>query len=154
MRVIIVITALALLVPSCKKEQGKTRELSEIFEKISAAETYREASSFYTENTLAVVDSAVRRGRIGKDERVLLLPAFTSGASWEELEKKESRDSAVIRIRFTEHPVENMRGYEMSIRLVREDGSWKIDLAKELNESLQSGSRDAPEAYLNRLTEP
>ncbi len=154
MKNLLIVPALVVLVTvSCSRKDEKTRELTEIIDSLSRAATYQEARRFYTENTLAVVNSAVRRGRIRKDERILLFPPFTPDARWEELEKEESKNSALITIRFTGHPVENMTGYVMTIRMINEDGNWKIDLAKELNESLQSGSREGPVEYLDRLRE-
>ncbi len=58
-------------------------------------------------------------------------------AKWEVIEETIQGDNATVKIRFTHHRDQQLKGIEMPFRMKREDGTWKIDMEQELQQAIQ-----------------
>lgn len=58
-------------------------------------------------------------------------------AKWEVVEETIQGDDATVKIRFTQHRDQQLKGVEMPFRMKREDGKWKIDMEQELRQAIQ-----------------
>ena len=139
MRIItcIVTCTVLLLSFSCKRRSG-SGSFDGLFAKLSEAKSFSEIKRYYTSDTVDAIEDAERDGLMSDKEKRHILPLFDSRTEWEESGKKVRGDRGVIRVRYTEHPVENMIGFEMEFNLVREGGSWRIDLEDEVKHALKA----------------
>jgi hypothetical protein len=149
-RIIAAVAAAACLAAAGCSRGGGAASFDGVFEKLRKAKTFDEAKPYYTAGTVDAVERAVSEGAISKEGRLRVLPLFNAKTSWEELSRTVSGDRGTIRIRYTDHPVENMIGVQMDFKMVREKGSWKIDLEDGIRASL-GGTRGGAEEYLRRI---
>ncbi len=69
----------------------------------------------------------------GVQHPITLLTAHHSPDAEFVILEEETRDSnSRIRLQCTAHPTENSRGFTVSYLLVKESGTWKVDLSQEL----------------------
>lgn len=122
-----------------------------IFGKLQRARGYAEAKRYYTGGTIDALDGAVRGGVIAEADRLSVLPLFNDRTEWEELSKNVEGSKGIIRIRYTAHPVENMIGFEMVFRVVKEGGSWKLDLADEIRDAVERRRKGSASDYIRRI---
>ncbi|OHD66369.1 MAG: hypothetical protein A2176_07770 [Spirochaetes bacterium RBG_13_51_14] len=134
----------------CSQQRGAA-SFDGIFEKLKKARGFSEVKRYYTGGTIDALDAAVGKGVISEVERLRILPLFNDKTTWEEVSKKVDGTRGVIRIRYTEHPVENMIGFDMDFRVVKEGGSWKIDLEDEIRRALSGRQRGSPADYIQRI---
>lgn len=123
-----------------------------VFEKLIGARNFSEAKRCYTDGTIDAIDDAVREGVIDDSGRLRILPLFNEKTRWEEVSRKADDSRGEIRLRYTEHPVENMIGQEFDFRLKREGGSWKIDLEDEIRQALRGREKGSAAEYIRRIS--
>jgi hypothetical protein len=148
-RIIAACIAASLAAAGCSRGGGAA-SFDGVFDKLRTAKSFDDAKPFYTAGTIDAIENAVSEGAVTKGGRLRVLPVFNAKTSWEEVSRKVEGDRGTIRIRYTEHPVENMIGVQMDFRMVREKGSWKIDLEDGIRASL-GGSRTGAEDYIRRI---
>lgn len=126
------VLALSFVVIACGNKP------SGVLEKIQGAEvnSVDDLALYYTEGTvkamkeLSAIAPRTDKGDAPFDNK------FAKGARWKVVEEKVEGDTATVKIKYTDHPVENMKGYEMSLRMKKEAGQWKIDMEKEMNDAI------------------
>jgi hypothetical protein len=146
---ILIIILLFLTQFSCGKKTAGTPE--EVFEKLANTENYNEAKIYFTNGTINLMDSAVSKGILDEKDRADYLPLFNKKTKWVITNTTNYGNAAGISLRFTNHPIENLKGTEITYNLVKEDGSWKIDLEKEMKDSLSAYVPDGAEKYLKDM---
>jgi len=148
---IVAVTALASLVAGagCSRGGGAA-SFDGVFEKLREAKTFDEARLHYTAGTVDAIDRAVSEGAVTKEGRLRILPVFSAKTEWEEVSRKVEGDRGTIRIRYTDHPVENMIGMEAEYNMARENGSWKINLEDGIRAAL-GNRRGGAEEYIQRI---
>jgi hypothetical protein len=134
----------------CSRDKGAS-SFDGIFDKLCHARNYSEAKRYYTGGTIDAIDSAVREGVITEKEKLRILPLFNEKTKWEEVFKKVEGSRGVVRLRYTEHPVENMIGFETDFRVLKEGGSWKIDLGDEIRQALRGRADGSTAKYIQRI---
>jgi hypothetical protein len=134
----------------CSRNAGPA-SFDGVLDKLGRAKNFSEAKQYYTAGTIDAIDASVREGVIKEKERLRILPLFGESTRWEEVSKKVQGDRGVIRIRYTEHPVENMVGFEMDLRVRKESGAWKIDLEQEMRQALEGRADGSAAEYIQRI---
>jgi hypothetical protein len=134
----------------CSRDTGPA-SFDGVLNKLRHARNFSEAKQYYTGGTIDAIDASVREGVITEKERLRILPLFSGKTRWEEISKKVEGDRGVIRIRYREHPVENMVGFEMDLKVRKEGGAWKIDLEQEIRQALQGRSEGSAAKYIQRI---
>ncbi len=127
---------------SCSKEQ-KPGSFDDVLGGMMRAQDFDGKKKFLTPGTVDQIDRAVDRGLVARESRARVLPLFDSRTRWEEISRSVRGDMGVLRIRYTAHPVENMIGAQMDLRMVKTGGGWKIDMEKELKDALAGKATDA-----------
>lgn len=143
------ILSLLIMVAGCSRA-GDPQGFHDIFTGLATATSFEEIKRYYTGGTIDAVERAVRAGAVDNGGRLQVLPRFT-GARWEEVRRAVTGERAVVRLRFNEHPVENMKGVEMDFRLVKDGNAWRIDMEQEITQALDARGGGGPAAYLERL---
>ena len=134
----------------CSRDTGPA-SFDGILNKLSKARNFSEAKQYYTGGTIDATDASVRDGVITEKEKLRILPLFSGKTRWEEVSKRVEGDHGVIRIRYTEHPVENMVGFEMDLKVRKEGGAWKIDMEEEIRQALQGRAGGSAAKYIQRI---
>ncbi len=129
---------LMLLVVFLSTGCKKTEKPSDIFTRMSryAGANIEDDPVFYTRGTIEVMDEL--RKLMPESSRTKAENIFAGRARWVVVDETVTGDTAVVKIRFREHPSETMKGAEMDFRLKKEDGMWKIDMEQERRQALDA----------------
>ena len=126
---IIGLCALALI--SCGA--GKPSDVIKDMQSAVKSENIEDVYKYYTKGT---ADAIKEMHKLFPDAAKEKDSKFAEGAKWEVIEEKIDGDIATVKIKYTEHPVENMKGFEFPFRMKKEEGKWKIDMEKEMQQAL------------------
>jgi hypothetical protein len=141
---------LVAVVPSCSNKQ-ESAGFDRIFERLSRAKSYKEIRQCYTSGTIAAVEDAVAQGVLSEKDKLSLLPRFNDKMKWEEIQKRVEGSRGMVRIRYSDHPSQNMIGFTMDFRMKRENDSWRIDLEDEMRAALQGRRSGNPADYIRHV---
>ncbi len=86
---------------------------------------------YYTEGTIKAMDE-LKMFSSESNESNYFDSYYSRGVKWEVEDEQVDGDSATIKIKYLEHPVEKMKGIEVPFNMRKEDGEWKIDMEKEM----------------------
>lgn len=100
------------------------------------AGNYEDVKSYYTKGSIEAMNELEKLVPKSQNKEAKVDKKFVEGAKWEVVSEKINGDVADLKIKYVEHPVENMKGLEITFKMKREDGEWKIDMEKELRMSL------------------
>ena len=152
----ILITLLFVVILSCSKESAKNKP-ENVLKELSQTEKFIEKRKFYSSDTLNTIKKAVDKGLVNEIEKNHLLYDLNKNIEWEILKSVISPGSsgkkAKVIIQYTNHPIENMIGFKMMYNFVVEEGKWKIDLKKEVEEALALVKKSDHKKYLNNIRE-
>lgn len=147
---LVALLAVAVALSACSREKEST-SFGGVFEKLRKVRDFNEAREYYTGGTIDAVNEAVSDGVIGKQDHLRLLPLFNEKTRWDELSRTTDGSRGTIRIRYTAHPVENMIGFEMNIKLRKEGGSWKVDLEDDIRQGIQGRASGNAAEYIQKI---
>jgi len=132
-----VLIAVLFLPLACSKPRNEPLEALLAVKKNFIEGKYVEAKVMMTSGTRRSLGSLERLSPGIGETGYGLSMLFADGSEWDVLENKKENGAAVIRVRYARHPVENLRGNEMTFRLVNEGGRWKLDLENMIDESVK-----------------
>ncbi len=118
---------------SCSKGPG------DVLEKVKSYHSsgdFENVKKFYTKGTVEAMDELEKLSPQSKGKGKNADKKFADGSKWEVVSEKIDGDTAEVKVKYVEHPVENMKGLELPFRLKKEDGEWKIDMEKEMRMGL------------------
>ena len=125
---------LSIFIISCSKGPGDV--LIEM-KKNQNEGKYNDISNYYTKGTIKALKELDKLSSGGSDKGNYINKKFAKGTDWKIIDEKVEGNNAEVTIKYTEHPIENMIGLELTFRFSKEDGDWKIDMQKELEMSLE-----------------
>jgi hypothetical protein len=97
---------------------------------------YDKVMECYTDGTIRAIDELEKITDHPELKRLNIGKKFMEGTSWEVVKDDVRGDTALLTIKYTEHPVENMRGLNITFRLKQEGRKWKIDEEKEVRDNI------------------
>jgi hypothetical protein len=100
---------------------------------------YGEIRRYLTGNTLRAIDRLKEFSRSSWEKD--FARRFPEGSEWNMVQQEIRGDSARITMKCIDHPVENIRGFEMVYVLRLEGGIWKIDMQEELERTIERMKR-------------
>ncbi len=115
---------------------GKPSDVLKAMQKVYASDNFDDAEKYYTRGTVELMKELNKLNPKSTKEKSLADKKFVSGAKWDVVEEKIDGDAAQVKVRYVEHPVENMKGFEYIYKMRKEDGAWKIDMESELKAAL------------------
>ena len=139
---------------SCSKEFA-TDKPENVLKKLSQTDKAVEKNKYYSKDTLKVINNALSKGLLTESDKKYLLHDLDSKIEWELLKSnvtsEVSERKAQVVIKYTNHPVENMIGFNMLYNFIIENGKWKIDLKNELENALALVKKSDHAKYLNNI---
>ena len=125
--IVLVFSAAAICTVSCSQKIDPKTPLLENAVKMSEEKDNSKIPSFYTDGTVAAAEAFSRKAGgtdilSGLDRKL-----FVKGSAWSLKSETKDGDAATVVIVITAHPARNMIGYEATIPLRFEHGSWKLD---------------------------
>lgn len=93
-------------------------------------------TKYYTKGTMEAMKELGALAPKSEQDKKAQEKEFARGAKWEVVQEKVEGDTAEVKIKYVEHPVENLKGEEMTFKLRKEEGRWKIDMEKEMRASI------------------
>jgi hypothetical protein len=135
-RTFILLTIAALAVALACGGGGKPSDVLKAMQKVYSSDKFDDANKYYTKGTVELLNELNKLNPKSTREESLADKKFVSGAKWDVIEEKIDGESAQVKVRYVEHPVENMKGFEYTYKMKKEDGAWKIDMEGELKVAL------------------
>ncbi|HSV96312.1 MAG TPA: DUF4878 domain-containing protein [Spirochaetota bacterium] len=115
---------------------GRPSDVLKAMQKVYSSDKFDDANKYYTKGTVELLNELNKLNPKSTKEESLADKKFVSGAKWKVIEEKTDGESARVKVRYVEHPVENMKGYEHTYKMKKEDGVWKIDMEDDLKGAL------------------
>ena len=148
-----IITCIILLLFSagCGKKEipaGSPAELINLLQKLSGKE---EIVQLYTENTIDQFNRFVKASGIEKSSAYSILSFIPEKGVFEIADEKCNGDSCIVTVRFIDHPVENMKGFAIDLKMDKENDLWKIDRADDFSKMADSVDRGGAGQYFKNL---
>ncbi len=150
---IIIITSifLMLLPAGCGKKQipaGSPAELIDLLQRHSGKE---EIVQLYTKNTIDQYKRFVKLSGIEKSAAYSVLSFIPERGVVEIAGEKYSGGSCLVTVRFIDHPVENMKGFTIDLKMDKENDLWRIDRAEDFSKMADSVERGGAGDYFKNL---
>jgi hypothetical protein len=145
---IVIIFLLAVVWLGCKNRTGNGNFESILRELCSAGQETK-IRDLYTSGTLSSMKRAVKAGIVKKPE-IIFQNYFTPDTRLQIIKSSIDGSDAVVRVRYLEHPVENVIGSEADYRFLYQERRWKLDFKKEIDEIIRSSLSGAGRVYLKK----
>lgn len=146
MKRIILLFLIILTGVLCNKNRGNA-DFEAVFRQLCSSAAGKQAAVLYSSGTLNSLRKAGKAG-INSGTAPSLFQYFTPSTKLKILNRKISGDRAIIRVRYMEHPVENVIGSEIDYTFVNENGKWKIDFKSDIDKIIDRQGSEAGQEYL------
>ncbi len=130
-----VIILIALSCFGCNRERGKS-DFKGILKELCSLSGRESSRDLFSSGTLRSMKSAVKAGIVKKPE-TLIRNYFSPGTNLKIIKSSITGSDAVVRVRYLDHPVENVIGSEVDYRFIYQERRWKLDFQKEINEIIR-----------------
>jgi hypothetical protein len=98
---------------------------------------YDNLNAYYTKGTIKAMEEFEKLSLKNKTGKSKEDKRFMDGTDWDIVAEKINGSDADVVIKYTDHPIENMRGLELMFKLQKEDGKWKLDMENDIRKSLE-----------------
>jgi len=142
---------LVLLSAGCGKKEipaGSPAELIDLLRKLSGKE---EIVQLYTRNTIDQFNRFVKLSGIEKSSAYSILSFIPENGVIEIADEKYNGESCIVTVRFIDHPVENMKGFTIDLKMDKENDLWRIDRADDLRNLVESVEKGGAGEYFKNL---
>jgi hypothetical protein len=124
-----------ILCLSCSGESSPEITLTAVQDRAKQGQ-YGAIRKYLTRNTLGAIDTLKEYPQVSSWKKDFAIK-FPEGSEWNIVHQEVKGDSARVTMKCLDHPVENVRGFEMVYLLRREKGIWKIDMHEELKRAIE-----------------
>lgn len=130
--IIIINLTLVIGLAGCAKKASKP---SDVLNLLKDVKTEEEARSYFTKGTLKAMDEFKKIMPDAKEKKGI--QSIDKTDKWEVMKEEVQGDTATVTYKYTNSSNQKKVGTVETIKLKKEDGSWKIDLEAEMNAGLQ-----------------
>ena len=116
---------------------GKPADVIEKIQDLYKAGKFKEVRNYYTKGSNLAMDKIKKLFPKSKDYKEEINKRFAKGAEWEIVSENIIDTIAEVKIKYKDHPVENMKGLEIKFNMKMEDNMWKIDNEEDLKMSIE-----------------
>lgn len=132
-RCAVAVCVLVLAGVCCKKNEQSYIENLRSIQSLFEEQKYDESLKFMTSGTRSSLRKLSSKypgiAEAGYGFGVL----FRKGAEWNVIEEHVEGEMAKVKVRYTNHPVENIKGSETVFIFKKESGEWRLDMEREVD---------------------
>ncbi len=144
---IIVFILIAASCSGCQKESGSS-DFNGILKELCSQKSGESFEDLFSPGTLESLKKAVKAGIAGKPG-TLIRNYFSPGIKLKIVKSSIEGSEAVVGVRYLDHPVENVIGSEIDYRFIYQEGRWKLDFKKEIDEIIRSSRSGGSRNYID-----
>ena len=122
----------------CAKPPAEPLEALNVIKGLYEEEKFTEAEEHFTRGTRRALERLEDISPGARDAGYGFSMLFMKGVVWTVTEGPVEKNRAVIRVKYTDHPVENLRGNETEFLMLREGNTWKWDMESQVEEAIKS----------------
>lgn len=110
-----------------------------------------EVMQLYSDDTVSALRKYMKLTGMSEESATDVLGFIPADSEYRITGKKIEGETAQIRLQFTRHRTENLAGYTVDIRMVKEDKAWKIDREGDFKALIKSYENKGAENYLKNI---
>ncbi len=110
-----------------------------------------EVMQLYTDDTISYLKKYMKLTGMSEESATDVLGFIPADAEYEITGKKIEDETAFIKLRFKKHHTENLAGYTLDLKMIREDVSWKIERADDFKKLVAAYEKNGAENYLKNI---
>ncbi len=149
--IINIFLAAVLIIPGgCGKkiEAGSPEEvLSLVKEKGGTSEVMH----LYTDSTVSSLRKYMKLSGMTEESATDVLGFIPADSEYRITGRKIEGEAAFIKLQFTKHHTENVAGYTVDLKMIKEGNSWKIDREQDFKTLIKAYENGGAEKYLNNI---
>ena len=149
--ILIVFAMTVLLCPGCGREKFEAGSPEEVLSFVREKGNSRTVLDFYTDDTVTLMKKYMKMTGMKSETSVDILSFIPENAEYKISGKKVEGSSCFLNLTFTKHGSENAIGETVTVRMVKEGKSWKIDRKEDFKKLIESYEKKGIENYLNRI---
>lgn len=142
--------AVIVLSPGCGKkiEAGSPEEVLFLLKEKGGTS---EVMNLYTDGTVSSLRRYMKLTKMSEESATDVLGFIPADASYEITGKKIEGDNALLTLRFTKHHTENLAGYTIETKMVKDGKAWKIDREADFQKLVKAYETGGAERYLKNI---
>ncbi len=145
------VLALTFIIPGCGRDKAEAGSPEEVLSFVRDKGNSGAVLDFYTDDTVSLMKRYMKITGMKSDTSVDILSFIPDGAEYSITAKKIDGNICTMSIVFTKHGSENAVGQTVSVRMIKEGKSWKIDRKDDFKKLIDSCEKKGTESYLNRI---
>ncbi len=106
---------------------------------------------FYTDDTISLMNKYMKLTGMKSESSIDILSFIPEDTEYSISGKTIEGDTCFLNIVFSKHSTENGMGQVISLKMVKEGNSWKIDRKDDFKKLIESYEKRGAEEYLNRI---
>jgi len=106
---------------------------------------------FYTDDTISLMNKYMKLTGMKSEASIDILSFIPEDAEYSISGKTIEGDTCFLNIVFSKHSTENGMGQVISLKMVKDGKSWKIDRKDDFKKLIESYEKRGAEEYLNRI---
>lgn len=146
-----VLMLFALTYSGCSRgkiEAGSPEEVLSFVREKGNSETVLD---FYTDDTISLMKKYMKMTGMKNETSIDILSFIPEDAEYTISGKTIDGDTCFLNVVFSKHNSENGMGQIISVKMVKESKSWKIDRKDDFKKLIDSYEKRGVEEYLNRI---
>ncbi len=106
---------------------------------------------FYTDDTIALMNKYMKMTGMKSEASIDVLSFIPENSEYTVSGKTIEGDTCYINLVFSRHVSENGIGQVISLKMIKEGDSWKIDRKDDFRKLIESYEKKGAEEYLNKI---
>lgn len=105
----------------------------------------------YSGETVSSLKKYMKLTGMSEESATDVLGFIPADSEYDITGKKIEGETALLRLRFRKHRTENLAGYTVEIRMVKDGSAWKIDRAADFKTLIKAYEKGGAENYLKNI---
>lgn len=110
-----------------------------------------EVMQLYTDSTVSSLKKYMKLSGMTEESATDVLGFIPADSEYKITGKKIDGETAFIKLQFTRHHTENVTGYTVDVKMIKEGNSWKIDREQDFLTLIKAYENRGAEKYLNNI---
>lgn len=143
--------AFLLISSGCGRDRVEAGSPEEVLSFIREKGNSETVLDFYTDETVSLMKKYMKTTGMKSETPADILSFIPEGAEYNITGKKIEGNICHLNLVFTKHSAENAMGQSVSLKMIKDGKSWKIDRRDDFKKLLDSYEKKGAENYLNRI---